>query len=732
MKLVIAEKPMLARDIASAICKAKGGHLPAAGGGYTVVACSGHLLELAEPDEVRPEWGKPWRIEELPIYIEPWPKKPGTGMGGQSNKPRLEEIKRLAEAAECVIHAGDPDDEGQLIVDEVLEYIGYTGPVWRVYVNDSIEKNIVKAFAALVPNEAAANDGKAANARQIGDFTFGVNESRLAAIRLKSSVSVGRVQTPTLGLVVKRDEAIAAHEERTYYEPYADVSIAGRDGTLRFKYAPASEELAGEKHLFDKELAGLIADAAQENEHTITVAVKKKATAPPLPYNLTVLIEDMSRKHKMSAQKVQDVTQSLRDSYKAITYNRTDSQYLKEEHFEEAAAVLGVAIRNIGVAWPLDFTLKSKAFNDGYVSAHHGIIPQETAVPMDRLTEDERNVYRAVVERYALQFLPPKLQEVSEAFFKAGAGRFAFKSALTIDEGWRAYDKAGEADDDSGMDEAGAQWLDEGIYKGIVAGTEVKEGKTSPPKPYTDGTLVADMASISKYIEDPRIKAILREKDKEKKGECGGIGTTATRPAIIEALKKRGLIEERAGKIAATRKGVEFYHLLPPEIAGADVTALWWLIQQEVAAGRQDVYAIARSVVDVFNSHKATAYEGKSIAGGALIEGAVCPVCGSPIHDYPKVITCTSNKGSRTEDGKWEQASGCGWRLFKKAFGKKLTERQAKELITAGVTKSIVKGLTSKAGKPFEARLGLDEADKSRIVPIFEEKSTRGKATKSS
>lgn len=253
-KLVIAEKPMLARDIARAITGkevSESARLPISGNGYTVCACAGHLLELVKPDAIDPKWGMPWSLDVLPIEVHDWPKEPAVDKKtGESKKPLIDQIAGLLKTCDSVIAAGDPDDEGQLIVDELLDYLGYAGKVERVYVNDNIEKNIVRAFDKLVPNDSCRGAGNAAYARQMADMCFGVNETRLATKRLDGLFTVGRVQTPTLGLVVKRDEAIAHHVTRKFYELFASGDSDA--GELTFKYLPGKELLAGEKHLFER------------------------------------------------------------------------------------------------------------------------------------------------------------------------------------------------------------------------------------------------------------------------------------------------------------------------------------------------------------------------------------------------------------------------------------------------------------------------------------------------
>ena len=312
-KLVIAEKPMLARDIARAITGkevSESARLPISGNGYTVCACAGHLLELVKPDAIDPKWGMPWSLDVLPIEVHDWPKEPAVDKKtGESKKPLIDQIAGLLKTCDSVIAAGDPDDEGQLIVDELLDYLGYAGKVERVYVNDNIEKNIVKAFDKLVPNDSCRGAGNAAYARQMADMCFGVNETRLATKRLDGLFTVGRVQTPTLGLVVKRDEAIARHVTRKFYELFASGDSDA--GELTFKYLPGKELLAGEKHLFERHTLEALKEKLDGRDLHFETTVSKKQENPPLPYNLTVLLSDMSERFGFTAQNVANKAKAL-------------------------------------------------------------------------------------------------------------------------------------------------------------------------------------------------------------------------------------------------------------------------------------------------------------------------------------------------------------------------------------------------------------------------------------
>ena len=471
--------------------------------------------------------------------------------------------------------------------------------------NDNIEKNIVRAFDNLVPNDSCRGAGNAAYARQMADMCFGVNETRLATKRLGGLFTVGRVQTPTLGLVVMRDEAIEHHVTRKFYELLAQG--ASDAGTLTLKFKPGKELLAGEKHLFTRDALDTLKGKLDGCELPFETTVTKKQENPPLPYNLTVLLSDMSKRFGFTAAKTQQITQDLRDKYKAITYNRSDSQYLKEEHREQAPVVLAQAMKNLGVSWPLDYQLRSKAFNDKNVTAHHGIIPQEAEAPVSKMTADEAKVYTAICERYAMQFLPPAVYDMSESTADVDGGTLALTVKHLSDAGFKAvFGNVSDNDENEGAN-AENPWVSAGSHTLSGISCSITENETTPPKPYTEGTLIADMASIAKYVKDPEVRDILKRKDDGKKGEHGGIGTTATRSSIIENLKSRGYLEEKKGKVHATGKAKAFYALLPPEIRGADVTARWWLIQQDIADGKADVNALQDSVIEVFNHHRETA-----------------------------------------------------------------------------------------------------------------------------
>ena len=425
-------------------------------------------------------------------------------------------------------------------------------------------------------------------------------------------------------------------------------------------------------------------------------------------------VDAMIERFGFAAAQTQQITQDLRDKYKAITYNRSDSQYLKEEHREQAPAVLAQAMKNLGVRWPLDYRLHSKAFNDGNVTAHHGIIPQEADAPVSAMEPDEAKVYTAICERYAVQFLPPAVYDVSESTVSVDGGTLKLTAKRLSDAGFTAVfpnisNSRGREDSDTGN-----PWVPAGSHTLAGISCSITEGETTPPAPYTEGTLITDMASIAKYVKDPEIREILKRKDDGKKGEHGGIGTTATRSSIIEGLKTRGYLEERKGKVRATDKAKAFYALLPPEIRGADVTARWWLIQQDIADGKADVNALQDSVIEVFNHHRETAYVGASIAGAGKTVVGKCPRCGKDVIKTGSIYACSSIKNEKQEDGTWKEVAGCGFKLFGFCT-KKFTEKQAASLLDGKAVS--LRGCKSKAGKTFDCTVVLQKD--GSVEPIF-------------
>lgn len=720
MNLVIAEKNEAARDIAAAICgtsqKPSDIKLPAFGNGYAVYAASGHLLELVEPAEVDPEYAVT-ELEDLPIRIYPWPKAP---QGDYQAKKLADIADALGKCDGKVFHAGDADDEGQLIVDEILEHCGWDpkdARVMRVYVNDNLPQNIRKAFEHATPNADHVSDGYAAQARSLGDFCFGINESRLASTKLKARLSVGRVQTPTLGLVVDRDRSRENHERRAFYE--LKVTCADEGGNeLVFSYRPADDKLEDGKHCFDKGVLEKAAAAVEGRSFECEIGVSRKRKAAPLPYNLTDLTADMSKRFGMTANDVMEATQALRDTHKAITYNRAESRHLPSEAHAQAPDVLPRAVSNIAFEYPWKESLRHAAFDDSKVSAHHGIIPQATALDLSVMPERERNVYTAIATRYICLFMDDLVYDEATAPYPLAAGdALEFKGRYAIEAGW--------------SEAAPSQWNNVSLLDGAapepgmrsfkVAGCELVEKETTPPAAFTDGTLTVAMSNIARYVKDEEVKRILKEKDAASTTEHGSIGTAATRKDIIEALIARGyVVRDGRGKLTSTEKGRKFYDLVPDSIKGADMTARWYLIQKDVAEGAVEVFAVMDAVCEEFERHKDSAYEGKSLK----VSAGPCPKCGEPVEQRGSIWSCASNKAEKRGDGTWVDVAGCGFKILP-FCGKKFSEKQAASLL-AGKKVALRGCVSRKTGKKFDCKVALVDGE---LKPEFENKGIKGGKT---
>ncbi|MEG0408939.1 MAG: DNA topoisomerase [Bacilli bacterium] len=713
MKLIIAEKPDLANDIAKALLKN-----PINENGiikdneYIVVSAFGHLLSLCEPDEYDSKYKK-WNLDTLPIAFENWKRKPAEET---YKRKRLDLIGELLSLSTCVIHAGDPDDEGQLLIDEILDYFNYKGTVYRVYINDSVEKHIQKEFEFLKLNDKKMrNEGESAYARQMADKAFGINETRLASIKLQASnLSIGRVQTPTLGLVVNRDMAIANHTKEKYYILKAFINLKNNEtqyNNVEFIYKPSLLLLGDNKHIMDKSVLENIIPYINNNK-SCSVIESEEHNYAPLPYNQTELSADMNAKYGYSLKKTLEITQTLRDKYKAISYNRSDCQYLSEEHYKEAPNLLNSIFKILDYEYPVDLTMKSKCFNDKNITAHHGIIPVDKKIELSNMTIDEKNIYLAISERYIMQFLDPEKNIVSTATIVLSdeKGILQHINKITIDEGYKKFFTNNGTSNvhREGDYTSNSTFIARGDYDITQKINKIEEKETKPLKFYTPGSLVKDMCSISKYVSDPKIKDILKQKDKDKKGENGSIGTVATRGAIVDTLQKRGFLEMKGKNIITTTLGREFYNLLPKEIKTPDITAQWWLILEDIKNGKSDHNALLLKVIDNFKQYASTAYINKTLSIEKEQKEIIgkCPKCRSNVFE------------GKMKNGKtmfYCENKECNFALFHsmKYFDNELiiTKAKAKQLLD-GQAKFKIKKIN---GSIYEAKFKLELSENKYV-----------------
>lgn len=721
MILVIAEKPVLGKAIADALpgtATMKNGCIYK--GDYIVTWVFGHMLSLKEPEDYDIGY-KSWNINSLPIFFKDWQVKIGKdgnlNKGQISKSQRVNQIGNLLKQADEVIHAGDPDDEGQLLIDELLRWFNYKGIVKRLDTANTTLAAMKKALLHMTDNKPHEPYGWSAYARSVADLMVGINMSRLFSCKNQTLLTIGRVQTPTLGLVVNRDLAIEGHHKQKYYTIACDINF--NNDTVQADFIPSkTDSNLVDGHILSKEYAEQICNRLKgQILKNINITKKIVYEAPPLPFNLVKLQTYCSGKFGYSPQQVLDITQSLRENHKAITYNRSDCQYLSEEHYKEAPVTMKAVIMNIRYKpKSLDMNLKSKCFDSSKISAHFAIIPTNQKVNLDKLSEAEKNVYLAICKYYIAQFMPKAKKEQTNLSIELGNGE-AIKAVSTviIEQGYRSIFNEAEKDKASNLSK-----IPEGIYSGKITDTDIAEKETKPPSRYTKASLNEDMTCISKYVKDPKIKQLLLSKDEGKEGERGSIGTSATRSGIIESLVKRGFLREDGKKVISTALGRELYRILPDEIKKADMTAEWWSIQEEIQNGTVNYNKLIDSVYDTIK-HIVANVDNYPVVNSSIIAikkkgGAVigkCPRCGGDIVET-KTGFCCSN---------WKEPTNCKFNIWKKSKSPLF----AKTTFTAATVKKLLSGqsvkmkkLVSKTGKEFEAEVKMKDDPSSQYGPSFD------------
>lgn len=620
MKLIIAEKPSVARAISAAIEgneEKKEGYIKK--GDFLITWAVGHLLELKDPEDYDLKY-ESWDTRLLPFNFPNWGVKPI-----ERTEKQLNVIKDLLSQCSSVIHSGDPDEEGQLLIDEILQYFGNTKPVERILINDNNTSFIKKALDKLEDNKKYESMGKSAYARGVSDKLLGFNMTRFLSSFTPQTMYVGRVQTPTLGLVVNRDYAIKNHIKQKYYLLRIIANNNDSTNNITFNFQKNKETPVNEDNLIvDYDFLNNIKnDISDVKKYEVTVTSKILTKNPPLLFNIDKLQAYCSTKYNYTGQEILDITNTLKDTYSIITYNRTDCQYLNEEHFLEAPELIQVILDNLDISVDnLDSNRKSRAFDSSKVTAHHGIIPTHTKMDLSKLTEKERNVYKAIAEFYLAQFLPSEKLKETLGEFTVKDNKFSVKGTTVVDYGYKSFLK--NIDEEKEEEISNINKFEDGEYEFVNQLTVIDGNETKPPKPYTEATLLQDMVSIAKYVTNPEIKEILLRKDKDKKGANGSIGTPATRASIIEDLiKKAGYLERKGKQIRATELGTEFYNSLPNELKTADLTAYWWAIQEEIIKGDKTPDDLINSVYDTVKRLIETTKDFNLKSSGVI----KCPKC---------------------------------------------------------------------------------------------------------
>ena len=685
---IIAEKPSVARDIAHIVgaTSKQDGYME--GCGYVVTWAMGHLIALAMPEA----YGfSTYKAEDLPIRPNPFQlvvrqaRRDKEYISDPAALKQLKVIRSCFDKADRIIVATDAGREGELIFRYIYQYLDCKKTFERLWISSLTDKAIREGLSNLKPGNCYDNLYHSAKARSEADWLVGINASRALSIVRKGGYSLGRVQTPTLAMVCRR-----YIENRDFSSvPYWKLSVHTEKEGLSLK-AVGSEDYESEASA-----QTTLATLRSQSQLTVESVVRKVAdTPPPLLYDLTALQKDANRRHGFSADKILSIAQSLYEK-KITTYPRTGSRYISEDVFEEVSALL----RKIGETLPTP--LNRHSVNNTKITDHHAIIPTgETPLG---LSADETTIYQMVVNRFIEAFSPDSEEERMLVRFTDATNTFTWKAYRQISLGWKAVQKGKEVEAEKKEDSdeqilSSLPSLTEGEVLPLV-NAEITEHKTKPKPLYTEATLLSAMENAGKEVEDAESKKAM--------AECG-IGTPATRANIIETLILRDYIRRDKKAIIPTEKGLAVYEIVKDKkIANAEMTGAWELALAAIEAGKMPADKFSQGI----NSYVETICEELLSLSSDQKSYPVyrCPKCGQQsVGIYAKVAKCRHET--------------CGFHVFRDVCGIHLSEDNIRDLISSGRT-PILKGLTSKAGKKFNARLVLGED----YATSFEFENKKGK-----
>ena len=686
---IIAEKPSVARDIARivGVTSKQDGYME--GCGYVVTWAMGHLIALAMPEA----YGfSAYKAEDLPIRPNPFQlvvrqvRKDKEYISDPAALKQLKVIRSCFDKTDRIIVATDAGREGELIFRYIYQHLGCRKPFDRLWISSLTDKAIREGLSNLKPGSSYDNLYYSAKARSEADWLVGINASRALSIARKGGYSLGRVQTPTLAMVCRR--YIENHDFSSV--PYWKLSALMEKEGVSLKAIGITD--------YESEASAQTALAQLRSQNQLTVeSVTRKvgSTPPPLLYDLTALQKDANRRHGFSADKTLSIAQSLYEK-KITTYPRTGSRYISEDVFEEVPALL----RKIGKT--LSNPLNRHSVDNDKVTDHHAIIP--TGETPSGLSADETTIYQMVVHRFIEAFSPDSEEERMQVELTDSTNTFIWKACRSISLGWKAVQQGigTNEEKDKEDEEQTLSVLPNLIENEILPllSSEITEHKTKPKPLYTEATLLSAMENAGKEVSDVESKKVL--------AECG-IGTPSTRANIIETLILRDYIRREKKTVVPTEKGLAVYEIIKDKrIANAEMTGSWELALAAIEAGQMPPEKFAQGI----NSYVETICE-ELLALAPPMQKSYpayhCPKCGNEsVGLYAKIAKC--------------RHEGCDFHIFREICGTFLSEDNIRDLITTGRT-PILKGLTSKAGKKFNARLVLGED----YATSFEFENKKGK-----
>jgi DNA topoisomerase-3 len=712
--LVIAEKPSVGRDLARVLPGPFAKHEGYLEGPEHVITWAvGHLVQLAEPDEYDPKF-KRWRMADLPIVPEHF----HLVVRDERSRKQMSVVTELLHRADIeeVINACDAGREGELIFAYLYEKAGSTLPVRRLWLSSMTTQAMRDAFAALRPSAELHSLEEAARSRSEADWIVGMNATRAATIRLRSSfdgaVSLGRVQTPTLAIIARREEEIRAFTPEPYwlvdaqFEPSED---AKRHYEGRF-HAGAKPRIATEAE------ALAVVDACRDASGEVTKVEKREVTEkPPMLYDLTTLQREANTRFGFSARRTLGAAQRLYEEHKALTYPRTNSRFLTSDMAGEivptAELLAARSEYRAGAQYvtSLDVLPLGRVVDDSKVTDHHAIIPTRAEHPVDKMDDDDRRVYDLVVRRFLAAFHPAALLENTRVETTVAGHVFRTRGKVLLVPGWRGVYLTDEAEaqqgegvpDEDETREQALPKLDEGEPSRVLE-IEALAKETKPPRRYSDASLLGAMETAGKLVDDEELREAMKD---------SGIGTPATRAAIIERLIDVGYVERDARSLVATEKGLNVIRLLGEHaLTSPDLTGSWEQRLGRIERGEdsreqfmRDIAGFAKQTVDVLDETLKDVKIPRANLGP-------CPVCGHDIIENRKGYSCWSRDDP-----------GCGFVIWKAKAGKTLPLVIARELIASGRTARPVTGFRGRTGRSFRARLALMQNEEGRWRVEFDE-----------
>ena len=704
--LVVAEKPSVGRDLAAALpgaFKQNEERTVLVGDEFVITWAVGHLVGLAEPETYDARLKK-WRFADLPIVPERFRLVPVSDKA----KKQLAAVHRLMRDPEIerIVNACDAGREGELIFAYLFETAGVQKPVERLWLNSMTKKAIQDAFEHLRPGEEMRLLEEAARSRSEADWLVGMNATRAASIRLRSAfdgaVSLGRVQTPTLALVAEREQAIREFKPEPYWL-VEGLFAAERDREYSGRYL-------GGKRLPEEEAAAVVAACRGQRGEITKLEKKEEREQPPLLYDLTSLQRHANTLYGFSARRTLAAAQKLYEERKAITYPRTSSRFLSSDMIEEIRPTARLVGRDARYRRAAEYVAGlerlplGRVVNDKKVEDHHAIIPTKAEHELAKMGEDELRIYDLVAKRFLAIFHPEAVYERTRIETTVREHVFRTSGRIQIDAGWRGvYGEEARppeaADDDSGGDQ---------LLPTLAAGEKVEtrsveslRKETQPPRRYTEASLLAAMETAGKDIADPELREAMKD---------SGIGTPATRAAIIERLIEVGYIERDGRALHATEKGMQVIRLLgghpltSPELTGEWEHRLNAIEQGEDSrpAFMSDILTFTKETVSELDKLKDVKVERANLGP--------CPVCGRDVIENRKGYSCW------TKDD-----PGCGFVIWKRKAGKTLPVSVVKELMEKGRTSRPVSGFRGRSGRTFRAKLRLEQGEDGKWRVEFDE-----------